>query len=288
MRTLNDPSGICGPLVSRMIGPTAYETVKAVADRLDEIGLLAPNADAIAALAEARTQLLLLVPEIPELLVIADNVDALINGTKPASTILYGSQTLQQVLDNLLYQGIQIQSFQATPNIAEMGSAVASVVLNWALSRSGTSQKINGTAIDPNLRTITSNVPIGADSNYVLHIDDAGRSVEAAASVLFKRKRYWGVSANANLTDADIRAMSSEFADNRQKTVVFNASGGNYPIFAYPAAFGTPTLKVQGSAFSDFAVTPRSFTNASNYASDYNVVRFNGLQTGSAIEVIFA
>lgn len=64
-----------------------------------EIGL---NIEAFQELIAAREDLLLLVPVIPALQLIADNLDDIINGIKPASSITYGSLSLDVVLAGLL------------------------------------------------------------------------------------------------------------------------------------------------------------------------------------------
>lgn len=288
IRTINDPSGLSAELVERLVGLTAYDVVKTVAMYLPEIQLLAPNVEGLAAIADKLNELASLVPELGHLAEIAENLDEIINGEKPASSITYGGETLDVVLGRLLYQPILISNLVISPAVAEVGSAVPSVNLTWSLTRSGTSQKVNGVAVSPSARAYTSTVPVGVEAPYTLRVEDGEFVSEATATLLFKRKRYWGTSAKTSLNDADILAFSSEFADNLSKTVVLNATGGKYPYYAYPASFGTPTVKVQGAIFTDFTITEQSFTNGSNNVSTYKVLRFNGLQTGSNIEVNFA
>lgn len=292
IRTINDPSGLSAELVERLVGLTAYDVVKTVAMYLPEIQALAPSAEAIVALGEAREQLLLLVPEIPELLEIAEHLEEIINGQKPASAITYNGETLDIILARLLFQSINIMSFTASPTVAEVGSVVQSVDLAWVISRSGNVQRINGTSITPSLRAYTYTVPIGVTSTFTLRLEEGtnGEYVfEATATVAFKRRRYWGTSANPSLSDAEIRALTSEFADDRVRSVVFNASGGKYPYYAYPASFGLPaSIKVQGVSFSDYTIETRNFVNAFGASASYHIIRFNTIQTGSNIEVSFA
>lgn len=294
LRTINDPSGLDALLVERLIGISSYDVVKTVASRLPEIITLQPHLSEIEALAQVRGELLSLVPVMPQLQYIAENLEDLVNGTKPASAITYGSETLDAILSRLLYQPIQISNLKIEPSVAEMGSVVPSVDLTWALSRSGVVQRINNVTVNPDDRSFTSTVPIGVDTTYTVHVEDGPVSArvvsEASIKFLFKRKRYWGTSEKAELTDADILSLAGqEFADNLTKTAFFNATGGKYPYYVYPASFGTPTsVKVQGAVFSDYTLTTRAFQNASNLTTAYNIIRFNGRQTGSNIEVNFA
>lgn len=291
IRTINDPSGLSAELVERLVGLTAYDVVKTVAMYLPEIQLLGPEAEGLAAIAGKLNELASLVPELEHLAEIAENLDEIINGEKPASSITYGGETLDVILARLLYQPIVVSNVTVTPSVAEVGTAVTSMTINWMLSRSGAVQKINGQSIAPNLRTFTSTVPVGVDTTFTVRVEDGPDNQyisEGSAQLKFRHKRYWGTSALATLDDTAIIALSSEFAENRNKTINFDATGGKYIYYAYPAEFGLSSVKVQGQSFSDYTLTTRSFRNASNVVSSYNIIRFNGLQTGSNIEVTFA
>jgi len=94
---------------------------------------------------------------------------------------------------------------------------------------------------------------------------------------------YWGVSEGA-VDQAAVLAGSSEQSETFVKTVVYNCTGGRYPWFAIPASFGVPASVMIGSlSFSDFSVAP-IVINGENY----NVLRFNLIQHGAAIPVMWA
>jgi hypothetical protein len=192
-------------------------------------------------------------------------------------------------------------TFSASPSVAEIGSTVALVILNWTLSNiTATSQVITGSGItgsvsvSPGTLTYLVNGPFTSNSSWSININSG--TLTATATLSFNSKRYWGVNASASLSNSDILALpgtlsgGSDFTPNFDLTVFYNCSGGpNYPYFCFPASYGIPTnVTVSGLSFTSFTTTPQSFTNASGYTTTYNVIRFNFLQTGASIKTVWA
>lgn len=185
----------------------------------------------------------------------------------------------------------------AVSKIIEKGSTITSVTLSWTLSgATPTGQSINqgvGGVVPGTLSKVV-NGPFSADRTWTLTVsalNPDGVLVHSTAdvSIIFRQKRYWGVSASTSLTNEQILALDNEFATNRNKTMTYNATGGRYLYYAYPTSFGAlANVIVGGFAFSDYTVQTRSFTNASGYIENYYLVRFNGIQTGSNIVATFS
>lgn len=221
-------------------------------------------------------------------------LDKLLAGN--ASTVPYDNPiypTVKAALDKLLYVATQITSFSNNRNSLEIGQVVTSVHLAWSVNKT-----LTGLSINQGIGTLAVNVTsydvtgasISTNTTWTLSATDGVTPVTASTSVAFYRKRYWGVSSSDTLDDAAILALAgSELATNFNKSVAYNATGGKYPYFCYPSSFGTPSnVTVGGLAFSDFSVAVQSFTNASGHTENYNVVRFNGIQTGANIVVVWA
>lgn len=193
----------------------------------------------------------------------------------------------------LLYKPMAITTFSVAPNLVEIGTSVASVNLNWALNKTATNITLTnytGTPLTPSDTTAIANGPFTADRSWTLTATDgtanSGNTASSTVSLQFRNKRYWGVSPNTTLTGPEIIALSSEFATSRIKDVTYNATGGRYVYYAYPASFGNlNAVKVGGLAFSDYTTTVVSFTNASGFTSSYNLIRINNIQTGANIAV---
>jgi hypothetical protein len=116
------------------------------------------------------------------------------------------------------------------------------------------------------------------------------RPSNVATSLSVTAKRYCGVSTEPTLDSAGILALgNSEVASDLEKTVKYDATGGRYLYYAYPAALGPLTnVTVAGLFFSDYAVTVVPFTDEGGNTENYIVVRIRNLQTGSAIPVTWA
>jgi hypothetical protein len=211
-------------------------------------------------------------------------------GASDAGAVTYHSvtyPTVQAALDALLYVAPKINSFTNTGGSVEKGASVASVTLNWSFNKTMTSVTINGVAVDPTLASQTITGPFTTNQSWTMVAGDGVNSTTSTTSLNFLGKRYWGASALTSLDNAAVLGLgASELASNFNKSITYNCAGGKYPYFAYPASFGSPASVIcNGLSFSDFSVTTLSVTNASGFTQTYNILRFNGIQTGAAIPV---
>lgn len=214
------------------------------------------------------------------------NIEPIANDISYTNSQYPNMKTLQDAMDKLLY---------ITPTISisgggnyEIGSSRVSTTLKWTWNKNIQSQSLNqgiGT-LDPSVRTYTYNNSITSNTTFTITGTDGTTSKSASTTVQFLPKRYWGVSANTELTDAEIIALSSELSTSRKQSRVFNCSGGKYFYFAIKTSYCSGiSFKVGGLAFGGMEVTTRQFTNASGYTDSYNIYRVGNLQTGSAISV---
>jgi hypothetical protein len=195
-------------------------------------------------------------------------------------------QTLQDAMDKLLY---------ITPSVSlsgggtyEVGYTKSSTTLNWSWNKTISSQSLNQGIgdLDPALRTYTYNTAITSDTTFTITGSDGTTTKTASTTVRFQPKRYWGVSTETSLTDAQIIALSNELSTSRTQTRTFDCSGGKYFYFVIRSSYCSGiSFKVGGLAFSDMNVTTRNVVNAQGYTAEYNIYRVNNLQTGSAINV---
>ena len=181
---------------------------------------------------------------------------------------------------------------------SEKGVSIASINLTWTLSGSvPNSQSINngvGTVpVGTLVKTVTG--PFTSNATYTLTVTDtnpAGATVTATRSstMSFIQKRHWGVSTLTSLDSAGILSLSgSELSTSRAKTVVYNAEGGRYIYYAYPESYGAlSSVTVNNLSFSDYSVSIISHTNASGFTENYRVIRFNNIQNGTAISVVWS
>ena len=206
-----------------------------------------------------------------------------------AASVPYGSGTVASALDQLLYVP-PTASFSLSVGTVEIGSVVDTVVATWSFNKAMTSATLTDATITPADTTHTfSSLGLTSNKTYTLGFSDGTNSSSVSRTVAFSPKRYWGVNISDSLDDAGILALSSEFSASKSKSITYNCTGGRYFYFCYPTTSGIPAnVTVGGLAFSDYTVTVQSFTNASGYVQNYNVVRCNNIQTGSAINVVWA
>lgn len=196
--------------------------------------------------------------------------------------------TVAAALDKLLYVAPEIKEFKGGSD-NEIGSTITTVKFSWAYNKVMKTQSINQGIgeIDINARTYTlSDQAITSRKVFKLTASDGTNSVSKETAVNFYHKRYWGVSSEETLTNAQILALSKEFSTNRKQTRTFNCSGGRYFYLAIPTAYCDGIMfKVGGLSYTDMKVETIEFTNASGYTDSFNLYRSGNIQTGSAISV---
>jgi hypothetical protein len=185
-------------------------------------------------------------------------------------------------LNYLLYVPLQLTSFTNTVGTVEIGQTVSSVTLNWVFNKDVTGQSINqGIGVLPVAqRSYADAGTWTANRTYTLSATDGTTPVNGNTSISFSNKRYWGVSNQSTLNDAQIIALNGEFASSRSQSRTLTAAA-EYVYFAYPAAWGAATFTVNGLPNTAWTLTVISFTNASGYASSYNLYRSDNLLTGT-------
>jgi hypothetical protein len=210
-----------------------------------------------------------------------------------ASAITYGGTyaTVKDALDALLYIPVDVTAYSLNTTSAELGSTVSGLAITWNVNKVVTSQTMNGANISAASRTFNPVGSFTSNQTWTLVASDGSTSDSGTASLAFQQKRYWGTSNLTSLTDSQIIALSggSELSTTKNKSVSYDASGGKYPYYCFPASFGTlGAVTVNGLSFSDYTVTSKTFVNASGYSSTYSIVRFNSIQNGSSISVTWA
>lgn len=219
------------------------------------------------------------------------DIDKIIS-TITAKDVLYENEqypdmhNLQDAMDELLY---------VTPSVSitgggtfEIGFTKATTTLNWTWNKAIKTQELNQNigVLGADVRTYKYEMPITSNTTFTITGSDGKTTKSASTSVTFQPSRYWGVSANTSLTDAEIIALSSELSTTRTQSRTFNCSGGKYFYFVIRTDYCSGIkFKVGGLAFSDMKVETRNVVNAQGYSQSYNIYRVNNIQTGSAIAV---
>lgn len=161
----------------------------------------------------------------------------------------------------------------------EKGSA-QTIGLSWSYDREITSQSINGEALDVDVRT-RQYEDIDSDTSYTLSAESGGQIYTRSASVVFRLKKYYGVSDKEALTNEEILALSTLWAERGQGSTVFDCTGGKYVYYILPQSMSSGIqFWVGGLRNSDWVEEVREITNAYGHTERYIIFRLNSIQTG--------
>jgi len=97
---------------------------------------------------------------------------------------------------------------------------------------------------------------------------------------------FVGVSPTETITEQAV--LSATVAGRKFPVkVTYNADGGRYPFIAYPKSMPEKTTALIGSFEYNDLVQSEVVLQINGIAVPYRVTRFNGIQNGSNIEVVW-
>lgn len=165
----------------------------------------------------------------------------------------------------------------------EIGST-QTINLSWGYNRDIKSQTLNGEELDISINTAKfENVKENTD--YTLQSVSVGdRTTTKTTSVNFALKKYWGVSDKETLTNAEVLALSKDWAKREQAPTEFDCTGGKYVFYIIPAAM-TPGIQfwIGGLRVTDWIEISQEVNNVYNYKEVYSVYRLANKQNGKII-----
>lgn len=196
------------------------------------------------------------------------------------------------------FQEMELATFPLDLHLAgggtwEVGSSVKPVVSITALRKGSditsscdivvTPQPSLSGSLRSDKKTWTASTNISSVYNIQVKATLNTQSITKSVIYYFKYKKYYGTSANATLTNAQILALGgSTWADSRSMGATnFDCTGGKYPYYVIPADIYTGLeVWVGGLKNSDITVTDITLTNALGSSKAYKVVRLTNIQTG--------
>lgn len=211
----------------------------------------------------------------------------------------YNGEILTDVLDDLLYIPLDIQSFNATPTLYEKGQTLTSVPLTWTYNKDVQTQAISGIGVVPpsllpsernktvSLSNITTNtiITLTADDDTA----DANPAKNRTVTLTFLNKVYWGIaSVPGAINSAFVLSLASNaLATNRLRSFTLAPGATQYIWWVSPVAYGVPAFKTNGFNGGLEIVATISLTNASGHTEDYYVCRSDNENLGSTfVEVL--
>ena len=161
----------------------------------------------------------------------------------------------------------------------EKGSSLT-INLSWTYDRDIESQSINNESLLIGIRA-KQYANVATDTTYTLKAIQGGQTYTKSVSAQFKVKKYYGVSANGTLTNDEILALSSTWADRTQGSTVFDCTGGKYPYYILPTSMVSGIqFWIGGLRNTDWREETREVTNTFGHKESYTIYRLNSIQTG--------
>lgn len=161
----------------------------------------------------------------------------------------------------------------------EKGSSLT-INLSWTYDRDIESQSINNESLLIGIRA-KQYANVATDTTYTLKAIQGGQTYTKSVSAQFKVKKYYGVSANGTLTNDEILALSSTWADRTQGSTVFDCTGGKYPYYILPTSMVSGIqFWIGGLRNTDWKEETREVTNTFGHKESYTIYRLNSIQTG--------
>lgn len=189
-------------------------------------------------------------------------------------------------LGDLMYKPISITSFTNNKNTQEMGSTVTDVTLNWNYNKTPKTLMLDGATLDVSLKTKTlSGQSIKTNKTFTLKATDE-RDVVATktTAITFLNGVYYGVGDDleiGSITNEFILGLTKTLQANKSKTFTVNAGAGEHIYYILPTRYGTPVFKVGGFEGGFAKLGTVNFTNASNYAENYDVYKSSNDNLGN-------
>lgn len=183
---------------------------------------------------------------------------------------------VEEQVENMLYKAISILTFKSSVTIAEMGSTVNSVTLEWTINKEPTKLMLDNQPIDTTLRkTIINNANIKTNKTFTLKaVDDKSAESSRSVSVSFMNGCYYGTSPVTDVDQMDstfIHGLTKVLSGTKARTITVNAATGEYIFYVLPIRLGTPTFEVGGFTGGFNMVKTFDYTNDSGYTESYAI-----------------
>lgn len=189
-------------------------------------------------------------------------------------------------LGDLMYTPISITSFTNNKNTVEMGGTVTDVILKWNYNKTPKTLTLDNELLDVSLKTKTlTGQSIKSNKTFTLKaIDEREAVATKTTAITFLNGVYYGVGASLELggiTRDFILGLTKSLQANKAKTFTVNAGAGEHIYYIIPTRYGTPVFKVGGFEGGFAKLGTVNFTNASNYAENYDVYKSSNDSLGN-------
>ena len=201
-----------------------------------------------------------------------------------------GYANAQEIFDELLYLQIDINNFDATKELYEIGESISSLGFNWSLNKSDIISQViigahneNGAELGITTRnyTITFSPDLSTTSTFGLRVDDGKNTTIKNKTINFINGIYFGNSVNPGTIDSNfIKSLNRVLQSEKSYNFTSNAGNNVYVWYANRVALGIASFKFGGFTGGMEPPIIISFTNSSGFTEDYYVYRSTNPQIG--------
>ena len=201
-------------------------------------------------------------------------------------------KALNAIWNRLDYVPIAINSLSVNPStlIYEVGTEISSLVFNWSLNKTPTSQTFNGTTVANDTTTFTYDTPFSTNKTFTLNVSDSEKSAQKAINIQFQSQIFFGGASKPNDYDsAFILGLSNhKFCNSTYKgSFTITAGANQYAYICCPKSWNIPSVcKIGGFSTELVKENSISFTNSSGGVITYDIVRTTHTGLGS-ITMVF-
>lgn len=201
-------------------------------------------------------------------------------------------KALNAIWNRLDYVPIAIDSLTVTPSatIYEIGTEISSLVFNWSLNKTPTTQTFNGTTVANDVTTFTYDTPFSTNKSFALNVSDGEKSAQKSINIQFQSQIFFGGASEPNDYDSAfiLGLSSSKFNNSSYKgSYTITAGAGQYAYICCPKSWSIPsTCKIGGFSTELIKENSISFTNSSGGVVVYDIVRTTHTGLGS-ITMVF-
>ena len=202
---------------------------------------------------------------------------------------------IENIRSDSTYTPIDILSFTSTPSLAEIGSVVSSVELQYSVNQVPNSLLIDGEAITPSMSgsVLIDGQSITSDKTWILTAEDNGstsfpkKTVSVSASLEFANSIYYGVSNSITPTQSMIKQLAySVLSNTKSRSIDLSVGNLEYIWYAVPKRLGKCLFSVSGVIGGFEEAAEITITNSSNYSEGYYVYRSSNYGLGEVQVII--
>ena len=201
---------------------------------------------------------------------------------------------LNKLIADYYYVAPSVTSFTATPagGTYEIGSTVkAPITFNWNYNKDITTQTLTDcTLTDNTIRTATYNTDITTNKTFTLSVSDGTKTATKSIAYSFTNKVWYGSAAEGTYDDAFILGLATgKLQTSKSGTYTVTVADREYFFIAMPQSYNnsdTLTGKIGGFETDFSKVSTVSHTNASGYATNYNIYKSTNASLGAISFII--